>query len=178
MTTLTLSSARNYIASSSLCKLIKGTQNYNCVAFFAGGQEQGNTYVARVRSVHFCNTLFRYSSTIDVLDLNPVVPVFQSTKQMTTARAFLASASFVDSMLFAGGKFESGLVPPIITTVVGQVDYFDNGVIVPSQNLSKPRWELSGAGLIVRVADQIECAYHTLFLMSQSATLPPRNHTV
>ncbi len=62
-------------------------------------------------------------------------------------------------MLFAGGKFESGLVKPIITTVVGQVDYFNNDVIVPTQNLSKPRWELSGAGLVVRVADQIECAH-------------------
>jgi hypothetical protein len=98
------------------------------LAFFAGGQGPSNSY----------------TSNIDVLDLNPTTPVFIDSKKMTVARAFLASAGFQDTMLFAGGKFETGK----IVNALGQVDYFYSGVIIDTQqNLSVPRFDLAGAGL-------------------------------
>ncbi len=145
------SGPRNYIASSSLCKWDKVAKSYLCIAFFAGGQLGGNTY----------------TTAIDVLDLNANPPVWKMSQTMTVARAFLASASFTDSMLFAGGKSESGLAPPTIVTAYNQVDYFFDGQILGvQQNLSKPRFDLSGAGVTVRIADSecVNCTCRTLVI--------------
>lgn len=117
---------------------------YSCLAFFAGGQGPDNTY----------------TNLIDVLDLNPDIPVFIASQQMTVARAFLASASFQDSMLFAGGKNESGVIKPIIVTALGQVDYFlfsgDQGQIVDTKMLlSSPRFDLAATGLSAIYSDTV-----------------------
>ena len=104
--------------------------------------------------------LTRYTNVIDILDLGPDTPqFFQQGQQMTVARAFLASVSFQDSMLFGGGKSEVGIQSPVVTAY-GQVDYFlftgsgSNGTIVDTQqNLTTPRFDLSGAGLSVLQQD-------------------------
>ncbi len=69
---------------------------------------------------------------------------------MTVARASLTSAAFQDSVLFAGGKNETGSIiqPSDI------VNYFlfsgSNGTIVDTnQRLSVPRYDLTGAGLSI-----------------------------
>ncbi len=106
------------------------------------------------------HSLTRYTNVIDILDLSPDTPQFlQQGQQMTVARAFLASVSFQDSMLFGGGKSEVGIQTPVVTAY-GQVDYFlftgsgSNGSIVDTQqNLSTPRFDLSGAGLSVLQQD-------------------------
>jgi hypothetical protein len=154
------SGPRNYIAASSICKWISKQLQYSCLAFFAGGQGASNTY----------------TSSIDVLDLNPDIPVFLSSKQMTVARAFLASASFQDSMLFAGGKNESGLIKPVTITALGQVDYFlfsgNQGLIVNTgMQLSLPRFDLAAAGLSVIYSD-------TTFTTPPPSPSPPRSPNV
>ena len=75
-------------------------------------------------------------------------------QRMTMARAFLASASFKDSMLFAGGKYEYGSIVTPTVVALNQVDFFyllpgSNGTIFPVQNLTTPRFDLSGTGLSV-----------------------------
>ena len=82
---------------------------------------------------------------------------------MTLARSHLASVSFADSMLFAGGKNETGRYPSIIVNTNDQVDYFllagSNGTIVDTnQRLSLPRFDLSGAGLSMLVDQTVYVA--------------------
>ena len=133
------SGPRNHIATSSICKWISQQSKYSCLAFFAGGQGPVNTY----------------TNAIDVLDLNPDSPVFLSSMQLTVARAFLASASFPDSMLFAGGKNESKQS----FTALGQVDYFQCStfnqcsIVDTGKLLSSPRFDLAAAGLSVILSD-------------------------
>jgi len=90
-----------------------------------------------------------YYNLIDVMDFNADPPVWLPSLTMTLARSHLASVSFIDSILFAGGKNETGLVNPIVYPN-DQVDYFLDGAIVDTnQRLSKPRFDLSGAGLSI-----------------------------
>jgi hypothetical protein len=92
----------------------------------------------------------RYANAIDLLDLNADPPQWLPSQTMTVARASLTSAAFQDSVLFAGGKNETGSIiqPSDI------VNYFlfsgSNGTIVDTnQRLSVPRYDLTGAGLSI-----------------------------
>ena len=93
-----------------------------------------------------------------MLDFNADPPVWLTSLTMTLARSHLASVSFLDSILFAGGKNETDLVNPIVYPN-DQVEYFFDGTIVDTnQRLSVPRFDLSGAGLSMLVDQTVYVA--------------------
>ncbi len=118
------------------------------------------------------NPSLRYTNAIDLLDLNADPPQWLPSQAMTVARASLTSAAFQDSMLFAGGKNETGS----IIQLSDKVDYFlfsgSNGTIVDTnQRLSVPRYDLSGAGLSMLVGQTV----YVEFILPIS--VPPNVHS-